>query len=129
MKAAKVRKSVEESIYEYMMENVADKINTWDEMFDFVESVRQVSMASGHVTHLIASNVLYAGFLYALRVMPEEGDIKVLVEATMRAVTIDAVEVMGYSYHEAVSGVLKAQADQWHTENQENMREGKQKLH
>lgn len=70
-------------------------IHTWEDWYRYVEQQTKFAVASGIQPAMYAATFLMYSFLQAMRELPEEGDIAVLVDRTIHIFVMDLGERLG----------------------------------
>lgn len=71
---------------------VTSSIYTWEDAYDWFDDVVKASVAIGHPSVVYGSLFLLHSFLQSMREQPDEGDIRKLIERTIRLLIYEEQE-------------------------------------
>lgn len=81
--------------YEAAMQEIGNRIETWADLFEFLEGEFETMRRVGHEAVTANTALLLFAFMRALQRFPEEGDAKVITQHLFRILTIDSQKELG----------------------------------
>lgn len=83
------------------LQQVMDRrIQTWEDWYAFLEQQTKIAGASMHPMLVLSTMYTMFSFMQAMRELPNEGDIKVLVRHAMAILTLQLPQQLGYAQGE-----------------------------
>ena len=74
---------------------ILDNINTWDDLYHFFDGVMARVRETGHPLVIFDALFTLYAFIVTLRDLPEEGDIKAIVERMLKTLVYESDEKLG----------------------------------
>lgn len=102
------RQSKQEALHR-LQAFMSTHVNTWEDYYNYIDTQTKLAFRSGIEPLMVAATIQMYGFLQAMREMPDEGDIKVLVGRACIIAITEMEKRMGVEiFHIAVGGEADA---------------------
>lgn len=87
-----------------LQDHFALHVNSWNDWYSYIDKQVKVGMQTSLPPLIVASNLLQYSFLCAMREMPDEGDIKILVNRAIHILVMEVAARLGISVAHMLDG-------------------------
>lgn len=88
------RKTKDEQ-FAFAKEHILDEISTWEDLYEMFDKLMGQVTETMHPGVVFNALFMMHGFMHAMRELPDEGDIKVLVERMLHIMIYEGEEKLG----------------------------------